>query len=199
MVNSGLSTSSTLNPTRQQLDELDTLIQQMLGLPANHLNEGLASRTPTTTTFVPSAAEVAPLAGDRQNDPSIGDAQSNRGSLSYLITPAAMATAACAVDRLAEPLIADATPILGIQTAPSTAPIKPPARLPKPTSNPRTSVWLLPLVGVNLLFDCVTVLVGPVGRWLRGDWGRSFLGWVGLALLAAAMAWGLVEAMVGRW
>jgi hypothetical protein len=73
---------------------------------------------------------------------------------------------------------------------PATAPAAPAASPPltltwNPPARPRA---LAPLIWFNRLFDaCLTPLAGP-GRWLRGSGGRSFLGFVGLACLGAAVA-----------
>jgi hypothetical protein len=48
--------------------------------------------------------------------------------------------------------------------------------------------WLLPLRFTNGIFDVLTQLLGPLGSWLRQPSGRTFLGWLGLALLLAAIA-----------
>ena len=56
------------------------------------------------------------------------------------------------------------------------------------------SLWLLPLVWVNQVFDVGSYLLGPSGRWWRRPAGRTLLGWLGLVLLLGAVAWVAVEA-----
>lgn len=51
------------------------------------------------------------------------------------------------------------------------------------------SWWLYPVLGLNLLFDGLTFLLGPVGRWLRSETGRLVMGWAGVGLLLAALLW----------
>jgi hypothetical protein len=57
--------------------------------------------------------------------------------------------------------------------------------------------WLWPLAAVNRTFDLCTHCLGPLGSWLRQPGGRTFLGWVGLALLLAAL--GLQALMWVAW
>ena len=56
-----------------------------------------------------------------------------------------------------------------------------------------------PLVWINIAFDGLTVLLGPLGRWLRGPTGRAMIGWIGVLLLAGAMAWALFDWMGWTW
>jgi hypothetical protein len=53
--------------------------------------------------------------------------------------------------------------------------------------------WHWPLVCANELFDLATVPLGGLGRWLREPRGRTWLGWIGLGLLVAAVAWLVFE------
>jgi hypothetical protein len=38
----------------------------------------------------------------------------------------------------------------------------------------------------------VTKILGPLGAWLRGEQGRSLLGWSGIAMLTVAVIWALL-------
>jgi hypothetical protein len=49
-----------------------------------------------------------------------------------------------------------------------------------------------PVLWVNRTFDRGTEWLGRPGRWLRGHHGRTFLGWLGISLLALALAWQLL-------
>src|SRR5207249_4016962 len=53
--------------------------------------------------------------------------------------------------------------------------------------------WRRPLLVGNGTFDLGTRLLGPSGSWLRGEQGRTFLGFTGLALLAAAVVLGVLD------
>jgi hypothetical protein len=49
------------------------------------------------------------------------------------------------------------------------------------------------------LFDVVTLSLGPLGRWLRGQAGRTLLGLAGLLLVAATVAWAVLDWMGWTW
>jgi hypothetical protein len=57
---------------------------------------------------------------------------------------------------------------------------------------------LLPLIAVNQIFDLCSLLLGPLGRGLRGERGRGFLGVVGLLCLGLAGAWLVFDQISGR-
>jgi hypothetical protein len=59
--------------------------------------------------------------------------------------------------------------------------------------------WLLPLLWFNRLFDRLALGLGAPGYWLRGPLGRGLLGWLGLALLATALALVLLDHMSWTW
>jgi hypothetical protein len=58
---------------------------------------------------------------------------------------------------------------------------------------------LQPLVWANRAFDGCAARLGPPGRWLCGPRGKALLGWTGLALLSAAVAWGVLDWMGWTW
>jgi hypothetical protein len=51
----------------------------------------------------------------------------------------------------------------------------------------------VPLWWCDQAFDRSTRILGPFGRWLRSIWGRAFLGWLGVALWAIALVWGVLK------
>jgi hypothetical protein len=55
------------------------------------------------------------------------------------------------------------------------------------------------LVGVNVVFNGLTFMLGPAGRWLRSPAGKSFLGWTGIGLLVIALVWGLLDWINCNW
>src|SRR5438270_649809 len=109
---------------RQQLDELDALLQRMLELPINQLDDPPAAEPPAVAVPEPPAM------------------------------------------------------------------LRPPPRRREP---PPVALW--PLVAVNRLFDGVTGVFGWPGLWLRTPGGRSLLGFLGLLLLAAGVARGVLDAL----
>lgn len=52
----------------------------------------------------------------------------------------------------------------------------------------RPALWLRPLVWGNRAFDRCAGSLGPPGRWVSGQTGRTVLGLLGLLCLAAATA-----------
>jgi hypothetical protein len=52
------------------------------------------------------------------------------------------------------------------------------------------------LVGINRTFDRSTAWLGGLGRWLRGEHGRALIGWMGVAMLGAALVWAALRFLV---
>src|SRR5262249_19632557 len=67
----------------------------------------------------------------------------------------------------------------------------PPPRQPAPPA--ATGSVIKALLAFNRSFDRGTTLLAPPGRLRRGPQGRAFLGWAGLAMFAAALAWAVVR------
>ena len=74
--------------------------------------------------------------------------------------------------------------------APPVVPVAPPV-LPAPAA--RTPLVLAPVVWFNKGFDLMLLPFGPLGRWFRGQSGRTALGTVGLLCLAGAIVLAVVE------
>src|SRR5262249_12019081 len=66
----------------------------------------------------------------------------------------------------------------------------------RPPSEP---ALLRPLLGLTRLFDTAALGLGRPGRWLRRPAGRTTLGLIGLALLAAAVALVLLDRIGWTW
>jgi hypothetical protein len=165
------------DPLREQLDELDALLQRMLELPVN-----------------PAEGELtAPPATDPLPPPPVIDPRPPRSPAAELRRDEPALSSAVAVVEAPRPLT----------VAPSPRPDPAPAWMVEdrgsriedrnaPTGLPRSSIldprsWVLwPLVGANRLFDRAVSRLGFAGRWMKRPWGRSLLGWVGLLCLAAA-------------
>lgn len=185
--------SSPLHPTRQQLDDLDQLMQRMLALPVDEeigaeepnplegdsgplLVEDVVVRqeraapreSPSSDRWAglelpQTDSSSLPVPGPTREAPA-KEPGPGQGSFPALILP---------------PLVAGSAPaIVTVNGAENQA---------------KTSEGFPPLVWVNDAFDVVTVLLGPLGRGLREPKGRSMLGWLGWAFLAAAVAWGILD------
>jgi hypothetical protein len=150
-------TSSSL--TRQQLDELDALLQRMLELPAHSAEEN-AFPNPATAGQTLGVLEEDPVAVE---PPSISLANSpfilrNHSALPLLPAPETREVTAEWRDSLREAI------------------------------SPEPALWLWPLVWGNQVFDHCAGRLGRAGRWLQRPAGRALLGWTGLVCLAAAVA-----------
>jgi hypothetical protein len=255
-----MSPTTAGNPTRQQLDELDALLQRMLALPLNPADEPEPPapqpahyRTPApepayrtapapalgtngwrspALMFTADSMSMAPPPPpppapppppppvprpapppEAENAWAIDLNPKKGSSILGARSPAASAPSPAPVEApapVAEPPAAPANLRLTDVPAPEEAqpaprtPIPPPvmaavlppapARLRAPAPPPSSTPFLLgPLVALNNLFDGVLGLTGPLGRFWCGRVGRNLLGTAGLMLLAASVAWGVLD------
>jgi hypothetical protein len=185
-------------PTRQQLDDLDALLQRMLALPVNPAEEPTPPAPPPPE--VPAFPEtLAPPAGNMiLADPV------------PFIPPDPVAASPIPVSiPLAAPPPAAALPL------PLFNPVPPAERrgpvLPQPdrplsgrqaliaSRPPAPPLLLRPVLWLNRQFDGLAFGLGAPGRWLRRPVGRTLLGIAGLALLAAAVALALLDRIGWTW
>jgi hypothetical protein len=161
--------------TRQQLDELDELMQRMLALPVNPPGEpeDLPGEKPREA---PAVSENSPI----QAEQVIHDNEEARTE-AVLPSPAPLAI----LNRTRRNADSADSPGSNPRETAESAFI----RVPRSAPRLRLAWPLYPLLWINLAFDRSTAWLGPVGRWLRGPAGRALLGWSGLLLLAAALAW----------
>ena len=177
--------SSALDPaTRQQLDELDLLMQRMLALPVNPPDDSPTSPTQPQDLTIPDNT----VARSEHGASTVPDKPTTaRQPLMPFLTQAKNQTEQPA------PEIRDRTQTHA--ASPSLGPSAPRVSLPStsrvsPHAAPLRLAWpLRPLLWINVAFDWSTGWLGPLGRWLREPGGRALVGWVGLLLLAAALAW----------
>lgn len=175
---------SSLQTTRQMLDELDALMERMLALPVNELEDAPAprpaSKTPTVVaslTLLGSAPDAAAVAVAAADEPP----------------------ASVAAPEPLPPLPPAPMPAL---PEPMVERVEPPTQLPQvgallaevPQPVPTTeSVLAWPLLWLNESFDRAVEPFGFAGRWARGSSGRMILGLTGLALLIASTIWFLKD------
>ena len=166
-----------LQTTRQQLDELDALLQRMLELPVNQLEEDPAG---TEEIAVTPALDEEPI-------PALPE-------------PLPDASASYRFAELGHPpedamlLVSDGEPPprpVEVPAPPDSTPRTDPGprfvnyklltRISEPSESrparrtgesPPVSVWLLPLLWTNQLFDACLGLLGPPGRWLQLESAR---------------------------
>jgi len=168
-------------PTRQQLDEIDSLLRRMLTLPP------LAGDVPEASpvaTLSPTIREVPPARGPAPGEPVV-QAWRVEWPQSQSATPSVVAWGTPAVSVGAPAATTYASP-----AAPAAVP--PPVSAPAaPESAPaRASLW--PLILLNGLFDILTYLLGPLGTWMRGP-GRAAIGLTGVLMILAAAVWAAGE------
>jgi hypothetical protein len=205
--------ASPLQATRQQLDELDALIERMLALPVNQLPEELEPGEQLAASAEPAATPPPVVAANpfAIRDPDPSGASESLPSEEWVLeererlpspTEGAPDTYPF-LEELPEHPAASPSSGKGLQEHHYPSPAKqeglqerPPAKpnpAPELSDEEFVARWLIPLVGVNRAFDGASLWLGPPGRWLRGSWGRGILGGAGLILLAAAVAWGVLD------
>ena len=178
--------------TRQLLDELDALMDQMLALPINEQQENETSSSPppavvsaTLTMLNPPPApapleelpEALPMTRQRVVEHEFDD-QSSESVAGNYETP---------LERSA--LVEEPMPALADVAAPPKVELLP---LPAPIVSPRwrpDHVSYQFLLWINQSYDGGTRWLGKPGNLLRSRAGKAFLGFAGLALLGLAAAW----------
>ncbi len=184
--------TNSLHPVRQQLDELDVLLQRMLELPVDPVPED--SPTPTLPH---------PWGEDRQ-----GGVEANGNPV---IVETSQAELTSPETALADPSFSNfqfqlsnsgsqtvaANDFRGLGSRPAADPRKPPPQTEE--WEEEFSVWLWPLVALNRALDLCLSSLGRPGRWWQGIWGRTCLGLIGLLLLVGAFVWGILDWMRWTW
>jgi hypothetical protein len=215
---------TTLSTTRQMLDELDALMERMLALPVNDLEGSPMPLPPPHFAAGLTPAEASrpmPLA---EKLDSIKPVESMGGPPSKVLVgrlaelpasatpPSEPAPQKPSLKRLdlAEEPESQTSPAKEVLWSTEVSPpdlIMPP--LPEKPSLPDiplppagrlagSTLWR-PLLILNLVFDGITYLFGPLGAWLRTSAGRMTLGYVGLGLMAVAAAWWLHDLLGWTW
>ena len=170
------------HPTRQQLDELEALMQRMLELPVNHLDEDSASPLDNTPAAVLPASP-----------PWTGALPASEAIREPRFDLPAPSPAPAVEEPIHQEELPGAAPVTML-----------PAGLKRRKSiarlfRPRTFTLLQPLLWINRVFDRTVGRLGRPGRWLRSAAGRTLLGWIGLACLAGALALGVLESLGWGW
>jgi len=217
MSNPGAPNDPLPNSTRQMLDELDALMERMLALPVNDL----ADQAPVvpqplsakvTVVETPQATVEAPGPAPA---PATGSGMVLVGRLS---APPSYTTEMEEVkprpkkrDKELKPAseqIMEKQANLWTESLPSPDEILPPLVVkPAPVEVKRfprkrrslSGVALQTLMWINQVYDRGTLVLGPLGRWLRGVQGRKLLGLIGLGLLALAALWLLHDWLGWNW
>lgn len=169
-----------VDPIRQQLDELDALLQRMLSLPASPA-EAEAAPAPEPP---PAADALAPL------PPPLPPPRTVPPPPPVFLAPSP-ASPPPWTDPIPPTTRAAEPPRPPVPPTPAAPPLSPaPAPLPLTL---RPSPWLAPLLWLDRGFEAAVGPLGPLGRWLRKPGGRAVLGWAGVLCLAAALALVLLD------
>jgi hypothetical protein len=177
----------TPQPTRQQLDDLDALLQRMLALPVSPAGEP----SPLATSL---AESLAPPEGNLIVEEPLPPSPP---------PPAPLATH----HPVHWPSESVSLPLLNpVPLAERRGPVLPPPDRPltprqalAASRPPRPPLLLRPVLWLNRLFDSTAFALGAPGRWLRRPTGRTLLGVVGLLLLAAAVALVVINRIGWTW
>lgn len=177
------------NPTRQQLDELDSLLQKMLGVPTGasvdaaptvRKSEPVVETKPDFPKYTsePAAAASAPATGGWAID------LNPRGSSSVLGERSPLRGGSSPVVDLPRPdVVPPSTVALQVK------PLAVPASAPSPRRSEPVPLLLQPFAAVTACFDNIVGVFGPLGRLASSSFGRTMMGLSGLALLFGSSAW----------
>jgi len=185
--------SPSLHPTRRQLDELDALMERMLELPVNPAGEEAKNPSSAEPTL-PESADGSPFAEfspggmasyqTEESDASVTNPEGTFGSLNSSKENGAPSISDNAPFRFGQQ---SSLEVNGGNTAAAFS-----RRAGVADDGPPPRLWLWPVVGVNQVYDALMGGLGSPGRILRGT-GRAWLGWIGLLMLAGALAWGVFD------
>jgi hypothetical protein len=184
--------TNSLHPVRQQLDELDGLLQRMLELPVDPVTEnsptptlahpwGEGKQGPVEANGNPVIVETSRV---EMTPPENGLADPSFSHFQFQLSDSGSQTVA-------------ATDFTGLGSRPAADPRKPPPQTEE--WEEEISVWLYPLVALNRAVDWPLFRLGRPGRWWLGAWGRTCLGLMGLLFLVGAFVWGILDWMQWSW
>jgi hypothetical protein len=190
---------SSLQSTKQMLDELDALMDRMLALPVNEMEDAPAF----PKEIVPERALTATLTLLQTPPPAPTPAPLVEMPLHPAVNPPHRPMAAF------EPAAVAPVPPLFPPPAPLTNDVVPPSLLPKveellasvpdPSPSPASLGVYLPLLWINQAFDGFTLILGPSAAKLRSQAGRMLLGFAGVVLLLASATWFLKDWLGWQW
>jgi hypothetical protein len=164
-------------PTRQQLDELDALMQRMLELPVEPGEESIrpepSSEVESLPEYVSDAVPERVVPSAAQQDAATTVASGS--GLSWQLIPPSIAAA---------PPPRDAEMVEPSQEGDEVIVV---------------SWWLRPTFWLNRRFDRAAGCLGTIGRSLSSSSSRTALGWIGVLLLVAAAGWVALDALGWTW
>jgi hypothetical protein len=199
-----------IEAARQQLDELDALLERMLALPACQ---------PEGDPFG-DLEEIAPTPSSRRQvaagDLAIArrtyeEAKSWSQPVEYNLVGSAAASDVAATENSTTEAVSiaqvpDEEEAIGPEVTGADPGLGNPANsfelveVPHPSTaevSPPTGRG--PLVFIDRVFEECVAPLGYLGRWLMSATGKSALGGIGLLLLAGALAWAMVDWLLWNW
>lgn len=205
-----VSVYSSNQQTKQQLEELDALLQRMLAspppntdlMPADSTRSAAAPAAvvyssqpihsePPAQPWMTQAAPPMATAADASIEQTAGQPQFF-GPVNS--APAPQTPFPYAMVFGAQPNHQAPTVIAPISNQPVNHGIPAPQwEAPKPVSTPPLPVMLWPIYVMNKVFDLVTLPLGPLGSWLRQTSGRNAMGWLGVLMILGAIGWGIAD------
>ncbi len=164
------------SPARQQLDELESFIQQMLNVPVSHV---AGDDMPTTAT------QTRPRDEERAFDRPPDEHETLPTTPPVVVeTSEPTETEAGWDERPANKTTPRLRPRLDERTRYRKSVLKP--------------LWLWPIIGINKAFDAPTYSLGRTGSWVRES-GRTVAAWIGVGLIVAAVAWVAIDWLTWKW
>jgi len=154
--------------TRQQLDELDALLQRMLTLP---LSPG---EQPSPQSYAQAPALRLTAAPPEPVRPFVFD-------------PPPLPAPEPTTPIIERKVVAPSTQIRSMPIPAASRPATSAAESTSPAREP-VSFLLWPLVAVNWLFDSIMGLFGPPGWLVRSGLGKNLLGFAGAAMILLTVA-----------
>lgn len=201
--------------TRQQLDELDALLQRMLNVPATKVE----SSPPVVTPEPPSGWRVDPPASVAVPHllPTLPDLPRVMQSVELQALGTApqpfVPTPILPLERSKVPPFVPAPPEVDVPPLPEefaaldlaelTPAPKPSLDLQQVAKQPALSPILWPLFGMNWILESILKLFGPPGELMTQRLGKNLLGTAGLLMLIGAGLWavqgqGWIKLPIGR-
>ena len=195
--------SPSLHPTRRQLDELDALMERMLELPVNP--DGEANQPTSEEPAISASADASPFSefsphgiASYQTEEGAGAVTAARGEFSFGSSSSGTETGIPAIPASPQARMPNRGSKIEKAAAsgrdPQSSILDPRRSHAGGTAGdePPPSLWTWPVVGINRIYDTLMSGLGTPGRMMRGA-GRAWLGWIGLLMLAAALAWGVFD------
>jgi hypothetical protein len=192
---------------RHHLEELEALMQRMLALPVDpsgDQEDGQGDVTAAADFCFDDSEEKEDVDfqfDDSEHKEQVGDKNSRVEETEA--APSALSTVRIEDTLPAAPNVDAARTTnspAGEDASEEVSPVvATPARSYVSLRPPQAPYLLRPILLVNRGFDRTAGWFGPPGRWAKSQQGKNVFGWLGLALLAAAVGWVMWDSMGWCW